>query len=86
MPLETALTRDVRREKLSQFTAHNHLVDLYHETLTTFGMRLLDHVSYNHYQAEPLWRRINLIVGRWEMPDRSKPIIRGAIINPPTPE
>jgi hypothetical protein len=63
LPLETALTR--MREKLSQFTAHNHLVDLYHETLTTFWMRLLDHVSHNHYQGEPLWRRINLIVARW---------------------
>lgn len=62
-PLAAALAR--MREKLFQFTAHNHLVDLYHETLTTFWMRLLDHVAQNHYQQVPLWRRINLIVARW---------------------
>ena len=62
-PLAAALAR--MREKLFQFTAHNHLVDLYHETLTTFWMRLLDHVAQNHYQEVPLWRRINLIVARW---------------------
>ncbi|MEY2531689.1 MAG: hypothetical protein QOI96_1774 [Verrucomicrobiota bacterium] len=63
LPLAAALAR--MREKLLQFTAHNHLVDLYHETLTTFWMRLLDHVAQNHYQKVPLWRRINLIVARW---------------------
>ena len=62
-PLAPALAR--MREKLFQFTARNHLVDLYHETLTTFWMRLLDHVAQNHYQEVPLWRRINLIVARW---------------------
>jgi hypothetical protein len=62
-PLAAALAR--MREKLFQFTARNHLVDLYHETLTTFWMRLLDHVAQNHYQEVPLWRRINLIVARW---------------------
>lgn len=63
LPLSAALTR--MREKLFQFTAHNHLVDLYHETLTIFWMRLLDHVAQNHYREVPLWRRINLIVARW---------------------
>jgi hypothetical protein len=62
-PLAAALAR--MREKLFQFTAHNHLVDLYHETLTTFWMRLLDHLVSNHYRELPLWRRINLIVARW---------------------
>jgi hypothetical protein len=62
-PLAAALPR--MREKLFQFTAHNHLVDRYHETLTTFWMRLLDHVAQNHYREVPLWRRINLIVARW---------------------
>jgi hypothetical protein len=52
------------REKLLHFTAH-HQVDLYHETLTTFWMRLLDHLAKNHYAGVPLWRRINLIVARW---------------------
>ena len=63
LPLAVALIH--MREKLFQFTAHNHLVDLYHETLTVFWMRLLDHVAQNHYRAVPLWRRINLIVARW---------------------
>ena len=63
LPLAAALAR--MREKLFQFTAHHHLVDLYHETLTTFWMRLLDHVAQNHYREMPLWRRINLIVARW---------------------
>jgi hypothetical protein len=63
LPLAAALAR--MREKLSHFTAHNHLVDLYHETLTVFWMRLLDHVAQNHYREVPLWRRINLIVARW---------------------
>jgi len=63
LPLAEALER--MREKLSQFTARHHLVDLYHETLTTFWMRLLDHVARLHYRDVPLWRRINLIVARW---------------------
>ena len=52
------------REKLLHFTAH-HRVDVYHETLTIFWMRLLDHLAKNHYVDVPLWRRINLIVARW---------------------
>jgi hypothetical protein len=62
LPLPAALTR--MRERLFHFTAHNH-VDLYHETLTVFWMRLLDHVAHSHYREVPLWRRINLIVARW---------------------
>ena len=56
--------RERMREMLLRFTAHYH-VDVYHETLTTFWMRLLDHVANNHYRDVPLWRRINLIVARW---------------------
>lgn len=52
------------REELLHFTAQ-HQVDVYHETLTAFWMRLLDHLAKNHYVDVPLWRRINLIVGRW---------------------
>jgi hypothetical protein len=63
LPLASALAR--MREKLFHFTARNHLVDLYHETLTTFWMRLLDHLAQTHYRDVPLWRRINLIVARW---------------------
>jgi hypothetical protein len=61
-PLEQA--RERMREMLLRFTAHHH-VDVYHETLTTFWMRLLDHLANNHYHDVPLWRRINLIVARW---------------------
>lgn len=61
-PLEEA--RERMRETLLRFTAHHH-VDVYHETLTTFWMRLLDHLANNHYHDVPLWRRINLIVARW---------------------
>lgn len=53
------------RENIRAFAARHGVSDLYHETLTTFWMRLLDHVANNHYQDMPLWRRINLIVGRW---------------------
>ena len=59
-PLEEA--RERMREMLLRFTAHHH-VDVYHETLTTFWMRLLDHLANNHYHDVPLWR-INLIVAR----------------------
>lgn len=62
-PLPAAKAR--MREVLLHFTAQNHLVDLYHETLTTFWMRLLDHLANSHYREVPLWRRINLIVTRW---------------------
>lgn len=52
------------REKIRAFAAHHGVDGLYHETLTTFWMRLLDHVA-GPYNADPLWRRINLIVERW---------------------
>ncbi|MEP6686395.1 MAG: hypothetical protein ABJB22_06420 [Verrucomicrobiota bacterium] len=52
------------RTSLLRFTAH-HGVNVYHETLTTFWMRLLAHVVSSDYGDLPLWRRINLIVNRW---------------------
>jgi hypothetical protein len=33
------------REKIRAFAAYYHMDRLYHETLTTFWMRLLDHVA-----------------------------------------
>jgi hypothetical protein len=63
LPLPSALAR--MRKKILQFAERNHQVDLYHETLTTFWMRLLDHLAKNHYVDAPLWRRINLIVAHW---------------------
>ena len=43
MPPDAALER--MREKIRAFAAHHGVSNLYHETLTTFWMRLLDHVS-----------------------------------------
>jgi len=50
---------------LALIEPHHGVGNLYHETLTTFWMRLLDHLAQSHYQKLPLWRRINLIVERW---------------------
>jgi hypothetical protein len=62
MPLEEATAR--MRTSLLRFTAH-HGVNVYHETLTMFWMRLLAHVYSSHYSDLPLWHRVNLIVDRW---------------------
>ena len=51
MPAEQALKR--MREKIRDFAAHHGVSNLYHETLTTFWMRLLDHVAANYDVAEP---------------------------------
>jgi hypothetical protein len=53
------------REKIRFFAAHHGVTDLYHETLTTFWMRLLDHVASTSDPDLPLWRRTNLIVEDW---------------------
>lgn len=53
------------RESLLRFTAH-HGINVYHETITTFWMRLLHHLAHGPYREVPLWLRINLIVKRWE--------------------
>src|SRR5467141_3559695 len=74
MPPNAALER--MREKIRAFAAHHGVSNLYHETLTTFWMRLLDHVastsdvdsSRRSVSAKadlPLWRWINLIVEHW---------------------
>ena len=53
------------RSSLLQFAAH-HGINVYHETITTFWMRLLHHLADGPYRDIPLWSRINLIVKRWE--------------------
>jgi hypothetical protein len=63
LPADEALAR--MREKIRAFAAHHGVSGLYHETLTTFWMRLLDHVAHGCDPDLPLWRRINLIVARW---------------------
>jgi hypothetical protein len=71
---EQALER--MREKIRAFAAHHGVTNLYHETLTTFWMRLLEHVagtcdvdpsrrSVSVKADLPIWRRINLIVEDW---------------------
>jgi hypothetical protein len=64
------------RENIRFFAAHHGVTNLYHETLTTFWMRLLEHVASTSdvdpsrrsgiAKADlPLLRRINLIVEDW---------------------
>jgi hypothetical protein len=53
------------REKIRFFAAHHGVTNLYHETLTTFWMRLLEHVASTSDVDLPLWQRINLIVEDW---------------------
>ena len=65
-PLAAATVR--MRETLQRFTQH-HGVNVYHETVTRFWMKLLDHLATTHYRNMPLWRRINLIVERWAVTD-----------------
>ena len=63
MPPDAALAR--MREKIRGFAAHHGVGNLYHETLTTFWMKLLDHVGRNQNVGLPLYRRINVIVAQW---------------------
>ena len=65
-PLDDATVR--MRKTLQRFTQH-HGVNVYHETVTRFWMKLLDHLATTHYRDIPLWRRINLIVERWAVTD-----------------
>ena len=46
-----------------------HGVNVYHETVTQFWMKLLHHLAATHYRELPLWRRVNLIVQRWTVAD-----------------
>src|SRR5256885_1947731 len=57
--------RERMRERIRAFAAHHGAGNLYHETLTTFWMRLLEHVASTSDVDLPLWRRINLIVEHW---------------------
>jgi hypothetical protein len=61
LPADQALRK--MRERVRAFASAHGKGNLYHETLTTFWMRLLDHVGRNC--DLPLWQRINLIVARW---------------------
>ena len=63
LPPNEALAR--MREKIRAFAAHHSMGNLYHETLTVFWMRLLNHVAATYDSDLPLWKRINLIVTRW---------------------
>lgn len=63
LPPDQALAR--MREKIRAFAAHHGVSNLYHETLTMFWMKLLDHVAGSYDVDLPLFRRINLIVARW---------------------
>jgi hypothetical protein len=63
MSREEALKR--MRVKVRDCAAHHGVSNLYHETLTVFWMRLLDHVAATYDPHLPLWRRINLITARW---------------------
>jgi hypothetical protein len=73
-PSDEALERI--RKNIRAFAAHHGANNLYHETLTTFWMRLLDHVARTQDVDLPLWRRINLIVARWGSRARSMHISR----------
>jgi hypothetical protein len=61
-PLPVATER--MRAALAYFTAQ-HRASGYHETLTLFWMRLLDHVAQARYATLPLWARINAAVQRY---------------------
>lgn len=63
MSPEASLER--MREKIRAFAKHHGADHLYHETLTAFWMRLLDHLTQIYNVDLPLWQRINLIVERW---------------------
>ncbi len=63
---EAALSR-MRRALLHFSRVHG--VNVYHETVTQFWMKLLHHLAATDYRALPLWRRINLIVQRWTARD-----------------
>ena len=76
LPADKALAR--MRKKIRAFAAHHGVNGLYHETLTTFWMRLLDHVARTYDVDLPLWQRINLIVARWEIAVRSMHITRAS--------
>jgi hypothetical protein len=60
---EEALER--MRLSIKGFATHHGANQLYHETLTTFWMRLLGHLRALYQVDLPLWRRINFMMERW---------------------
>jgi hypothetical protein len=63
LPQDEALAR--MRKKIRAFAAHHGVTNLYHETLTVFWMRLLEHVAATYRPDVALWQRINQIVAQW---------------------
>ena len=63
MPADEALAR--MRHSIKRFALYHGAEQLYHETLTTFWMRLLEHLRVIYNVDLPLWQRINLITHRW---------------------
>src|SRR5262249_52711546 len=61
-PLAEATDR--MRRALRRFLGHHQLTG-YHETLTLFWMKLLDHLAAARYSALPLWERINRVVATY---------------------
>ena len=57
------------RTGLHRFLAHHGQSGGYHETLTLFWMRLLDHLARYRHSRLPLWQRVNAVVrshgGSW---------------------
>jgi hypothetical protein len=62
-PADEALAR--MRKNIRAFAAHHGVSGLYHETLTTFWMKLLDHLGANANVDLPLWQRVNSTVAKW---------------------
>lgn len=63
MPADQALAR--MRANIRNFARRHGADRLYHETLTLFWMRLLEHLRAIYNLDFPLWRRVNLIIARW---------------------
>jgi len=59
-PLPAATQR--MRSALTRFVEQHGGATGYHETLTLFWMRLLDHLARTRYAELPLWARINAAV------------------------
>jgi hypothetical protein len=82
LPPDRALER--MREKIRAFAAQHNLEGLYHETITTFWMRLLHHVADRYRQDSshlPLWQRINLITETWSARRPVEQHYSGALID-----
>jgi|ERR1044071_1016374 FPC/CPF motif-containing protein YcgG len=49
------------RRSLESFIQHHNQTG-YHETLTVFWMRLLDHLATVRHPEMPLWQRVNAVI------------------------